>query len=456
MDKVITFLSENQETFLKKWQEFLKIKSISTDPGFKTEILRCVEFCKEYLVQIGFSNIQVFETDYHPIVYADLISDSSLPTVLFYGHYDVQPVDPIDLWVSPPFEPVIREGRMYARGASDDKGQVMLNLCAIEAFVRSGTSLPVNLKVLLEGEEEMGSPSLKTFVPEHRDLLQCDTVILSDTTMIDRNTPCITRGLKGLCYMEFEVQGASRDLHSGMYGGAVPNPIQVVCDIISRLKDSMGRVTIPGFYDKVEPLTGEEKELIKMVPFPEQEWKREIGLKEFQCEEGYTPLECLSARPTLDPNGIWGGYQGPGSKTVIPARAGAKVSMRLVPNQDPQEIADQFEEFVRSLVPPACEVSFKKLFGGYPVILDIDSPPAQAAREAMRTVFGKDPLFVRNGGTIPVVADFAITLQRPIIMMGFALDSDAMHSPNENFLLDNFFNGMKTVAWFFHYLSRQK
>ncbi|MCB0831931.1 MAG: dipeptidase, partial [Bacteroidetes bacterium] len=373
---------------------------------------------------------------------------------LFYGHYDVQPVDPLHLWTNGPFEPTIRDGYIYARGSSDDKGQVFLNLKAVEAHLKTHGKLPVNVKFLIEGEEEVGSIHLDHFLAEHKAMLKSDIVLISDTSFFDDEKPSIAYGLRGLCYMEIELTGPNKDLHSGVYGGAVANPVNELAILISKLKDKNGKITIPGFYGKVRKLTKKERDAYKKLPFNKKAYLKDLGIKDTFGEKGYSILEQVSGRPCLDCNGIWGGFQGEGAKTVLPSKAGAKISMRLVPNQTPEEIGRLFEKYVRKLCPKTMQIEVRELHGGYPAITDIDTKEIQAASRALEKVFKKKPLFNREGGSIPIVASFEKILGLKSVLMGYGLDNDAIHSPNERFKLDNFYRGMETSAVFYDELAK--
>ncbi|MEX0594285.1 MAG: dipeptidase [Balneolaceae bacterium] len=445
---VQTYIQRERDRFRDELFHFLRIESISTDPTKKDEILRASGFLVEKMNQAGLQNVQQMETGGHPVVYGEWIQDPSLPTVLVYGHYDVQPPDPLDEWKTPPFEPTIRENRVYARGASDDKGQSYTHLKAIESWLQTVGSLPVNVKCLFEGEEEIGSPHLVPFIRKHLEMLACDMVLISDTAMFDENQPSITYGLKGLAYMEVEVRGPNRDLHSGVYGGGVENPAHALAVIISKLKDEEGLIQIDGFYDDVEALTDEERASMARLPFDEDRYRSSLDVPKLHGEKGYTTLERTTARPTLDVNGLWSGYQGEGAKTVLPARAGAKISMRLVPNQHPDRIADLFRSYIESIAPETVHVSVRTHHGGHPVRIDPTFYGIQAAAEAFGTIYGKDILFSREGGSIPIVADFMNELNAPSVLMGFGLSKDALHSPNESFSLDDFDRGIQTSALF--------
>ncbi|MFO7846997.1 MAG: dipeptidase [Balneolaceae bacterium] len=452
MSTVQTYIDENIETFQNQLFELLRIESVSTDSFKQGEIKKAATFLSGHLHSVGLDDVTVHETDGHPIVTAQKIVNPDLPTVLIYGHYDVQPPDPEELWDTPPFEPTVKKGRVYARGSSDDKGQSFTHIKSVTAFLETGTPLPVNVKFILEGEEEIGSPNLVPFIKEHRDFLACDMVLISDTAMFGENQPSITYGLRGLAYMEVEVTGPNRDLHSGVFGGAVDNPANVLALLISKLKNEEGVVQIDGFYDNVESMTPEMRAAYGKLPHDDEAYKKDLGVKALHGEKGYSTLERTSARPTLDVNGIWGGYQKKGAKTVLPSSAGAKISMRLVPNQDPNKIAKLFEEYVISIAPDSVTVKVKEHHGGHPVVIDLDFYGLQAAAQAFEDIYQKEALFAREGGSIPIVADFKKVLGVPSILMGFGLTKDALHSPNESFSLKDFHRGIKTSARFLELL----
>lgn len=447
-----SYIDENIKTHEEELFELLRIPSISTDSGHKDDVKKAADFLIHQLKEIGLDKVTLHETPGHPIITAEKCPHDDQPTVLIYGHYDVQPSDPDDLWDTPPFEPTIKNGRVYARGASDDKGQSFTHVKAIEAYLKTGTDLPVNVKFILEGEEEIGSPNLVPFIKENKDLLDCDMVLISDTAMFGEDQPSITYGLRGLAYMEIHVTGPNRDLHSGVYGGAVENPANVLCEIIAKLKDENGVIQVPGFYDDVEPLTDEMRESGRKLPFDEESYKKDLNLKALHGEKGYTTHERASARPTLDVNGLWSGYQGEGAKTVLPAKAGAKVSMRLVPDQNPNKIAELFKKHVESLAPDTVTVEVEAHHGGHPVVIDLDYYGLKAAAKAFGDIYQKEVLFSREGGSIPIVADFKKVLGVNSILMGFGLTKDALHSPNESFSLKDFHRGIKTSARFFEIL----
>ena len=452
MSQVSDYIESNKDKFQGELFDLLRIPSISTDSDHKNDIKDAANFLINQLQALDLDRVELFETEGNPIVYGELITDPSKPTVLVYGHYDVQPPDPMDKWETPPFEPTVRNGDIYARGASDDKGQSYTHLKALEAYQKTDTEFPVNIKFIFEGEEEIGSPSLVPFIKEHSDLLDCDMVLISDTAMFAEDTPSITYGLRGLAYMQIEVEGPNRDLHSGVYGGAVDNPANVLCEIIAQLKDDDGVIQIPGFYEDVVPLSEKDREAYQKLPFDEDDYKQKLGLDALNGEKGYSTLERTSARPTLDVNGLWSGYQGEGAKTVLPAKAGAKVSMRLVPDQDPKKTAKLFKDYVESLAPDTVDITVKEHHGGHPALTDLSFYGLQAAGNAFEEVYGKEPFFTREGGSIPIVADFKKVLGAQSILMGFGLNSDAIHSPNEKFALKDFFRGIHTSAKFFELL----
>ena len=452
MSEVSNYIESNKEKFKDELFELLRIPSISTDSSHKDDIRQAANYLKKQLESLDPDRVELFETEGNPILYGELITDQSKPTVLVYGHYDVQPPDPRELWDTSPFEPTIRHGDIYARGASDDKGQSFTHLKALEAYRKSDTDFPVNIKFILEGEEEIGSPNLVPFIKEHKELLECDMVLISDTAMFAEDTPSITYGLRGLAYMEVEVTGPNRDLHSGVYGGAVENPANVLCEIIAKLKDENGLIQIEGFYDDVAELSDDDRKAYDELPFDEESYKEYLGLKAVHGEKGYSTLERASARPTLDVNGMWSGYQGEGAKTVLPSKAGAKISMRLVPDQDPKDIAQKFKAHFKSLAPDTVAVEVKEHHGGHPAATDLSFYGLKAAGQAFKEVYNKEPLFSREGGSIPIVADFEKVLGAQSILMGFGLNSDAIHSPNEKFALKDFYRGIETSAKFFELL----
>ncbi len=452
MSDVQKYIDENIENFQNQLFELLSIPSISTDTSRNSDVKRAAEFLTTHLKEIGLDEVTLHPTKGHPIITAQKIQSKDLPTVLIYGHYDVQPPDPEELWDTPPFEPTIKNGRVYARGASDDKGQSFIHVKSVASYLQTGTDLPVNVKFILEGEEEIGSTNLVPFISENKELLSCDMVLISDTAMFGEDQPSITYGLRGLAYMEIYVQGPNRDLHSGVYGGAVDNPANVLATIIARLKDKDGVIQIDGFYDDVEPMTPEMREAYRKLPHDDEAYKKDLNLRALHGEKGYSTLERASARPTLDVNGLWSGYQKEGAKTVLPAKAGAKISMRLVPDQDPKKIAKLFEKYVKSLAPDTVTVTVEEHHGGYPVLIDLDFYGLKAAAQAFEDVYKKEVLFAREGGSIPIVADFKKILGVNSILMGFGLTKDALHSPNESFSLKDFYRGIKTSARFLELL----
>ncbi len=461
MDKTQHYLKAHSKRFLEELFELLRIPSISADSQFKEEVRKAAEWVGAHLQKIGAENVQLFETPGHPIVFAQKIIDPQLPTVLIYGHYDVQPPDPLDLWASGPFDPVIKkteehpQGAIFARGACDDKGQFFMHLKSFEALVASN-ELPLNVKFLIEGEEEIGSDHLESFCKEHRELLATDTVLISDTSMLSNDHPSITTGLRGLSYLEVEVIGPNKDLHSGVYGGAVANPVNILCQMIASLQDENNRITILGFYNDVAVVSDEERMEMNKAPFNLEEYQNLLEIQSIHGEAGYTTLERTTIRPTLDVNGIWGGYIGEGAKTVLPSKAFAKISMRLVPYQNPDKITELFTEHFKSIAPPSVKVKVTPHHGGHPVVTPIDTPEYLAAQYAMETTFGKKPLPLRSGGSIPIVALFENVLGVKTVLLGFGLDTDAIHSPNEHYGLFNFYKGIETIPHFLVHYAKQK
>ena len=427
----------------------LRIPSVSADPAHAGDMARAAEFLRAKLAALGFS-ARTDETAGHPVVYAEHLKVPGAPTVLIYGHYDVQPEAPLDKWETPPFEPTVRGGRVYARGATDDKGQAYAHIRGVELLLSQGAdsskTLPLNVKFLLEGEEEVGSANLEPYIRQHQEALKADAIIISDGSRFAPDVPTVTYGLRGLSYVEVHVTGANRDLHSGSYGGAAPNAINMLANIISRLKDDQGRVTIPGFYDGVEDLTETERGMWAGLPHDDAAFAASIGATALPGEAGYSTLERLWARPTLDVNGIWGGYQGEGSKTVIAGTAGAKISMRLVPGQDPERVTRLIQEYIPNIAPEGAQVEVKALHGGQPVLIDLENPYVQAAGRALEHVHGKPPKFTRGGGSIPIVSAFRELLHAPVVLLDFGLNEDAPHSPNESFALSDYHNGVLTSA----------
>jgi len=447
------YIESNKQRFLDELFELLRIPSVSADSRHKGDVRKAAEYLKEKLSAAGADRVELCETAGHPIIYAEKIINPSLPTIVVYGHYDVQPPDPLDLWNSPPFEPIIKDDKIYARGSCDDKGQVFMHVKAFEAMMKLNT-LPCNVKFMIEGEEEVGSSHLETFVKENKEKLKGDIILISDTSMISLDHPSITAGLRGLSYVEVEVTGPNRDLHSGVYGGAVANPVNVLSKMIASLHDENGHVTIPGFYDKVVELTAADREAINKAPFNLDNYKREIGIGDIEGERGYTTLERTGIRPTLDVNGIWGGYTGEGAKTVLPSKAFAKISMRLVPDQDNHEITEMFKKHFLSIAPKSVSVKVSPLHGGQPAVTPTDSEAFKAAHAAFKEVFGKTPIPTRDGGSIPIVSLFKKELGLDTVLMGFGLDSDAIHSPNEHYGVKNFLIGIETIVAFYKHFSK--
>lgn len=454
-------IAQNKDRFIQELVDWLKIPSVSADPKFKNDVLNAANYLAEQFKKIGMENVELMQTEGYPVVYADKITDAAKPTVLVYGHYDVQPADPYELWTSPPFEPVVKtteahpQGAIFARGACDDKGQVYMHVKALEMML-ANNDLPCNIKVIIEGEEEVGSAHLGDFLQLHKDKLKADVILISDTGIINNETPCITNGLRGLCYMEVEVVGPNRDLHSGIYGGGVDNPLNVLAKLVGSLKDDNGHITVEGFYGDVIEVTEEEKAQINAVPITVEHFEKSIGLPKSFGEKGYTLLEQLSIRPTLDVNGIWGGYIGEGAKTVLPSKAQAKISMRLVPNQSSKKIAELFTKHFEKIAPNTVTVKVTEHHGGEPYVTPIDSVEYKAAELALTETFGKKPLAMRNGASIPIVALFEEILGLKSILMGFGLDSDAIHSPNEHYGLFNYFKGIETIPYFYKYYAELK
>jgi acetylornithine deacetylase/succinyl-diaminopimelate desuccinylase-like protein len=457
MSDVPGFIENNRQRFIEELKELLRFPSISTDPDRKDDINRCAEYIREHLDNIGMKNSRVLPTKGHPIVFSEWLgAGSNKPTVLIYGHYDVQPVDPLELWTAPPFEPEIRDGNLFARGAADDKGQFFLHIKAIESHLKNNGKLPVNVKLLIEGEEEIGSINLEEFLEENKDMLKADVIVISDTAMLDRGVPSIGYALRGLCYMQLEVTGPNRDLHSGSYGGGVDNPINALAHIIAKLKDDKGRILMDGFYDNVRGLTDTEKENMKKLPFDENEFRKGVDVENLFGEEGYSTLERLWTRPTLDCNGIWGGFMGEGAKTVLPSKAYAKISMRLVPDQQPDEIAQLFEDYVNKIAPESVRVKVQGLHHGKPAITPIDSKWVKAAFNALQKGFGVEPVFIREGGSIPIVVTFKEVLGLDTILLGFGLPDENAHSPDEHFDLENFHKGIITSSYLYEELAKLK
>ena len=448
MSNYQSIVEKNKETYLQELIDLLKFPSISADPAYKVDVMSCAQFVSDKMSALGLDKVEIISTKGYPVVYGEKIIDPSKPTILAYGHYDVQPADPIELWTSPPFEPVIKDGKIYARGSADDKGQFYMHFKALEILL-SENKLNCNVKCIIEGEEEIGSENLEKFVNTYKDKLKADCIVISDTSMISNEHPSITTGLRGLAYMEVEVTGPNRDLHSGVYGGAVGNPINTLCKMIASLQDENGTITIPHFYDKIVEVSAEERAAMSKAPFDITEYKKHLDIDEVFGEKEYSVLERVSIRPTLDVNGIWGGYIGEGAKTVLPSKAFAKISMRLVPNQDYNEISKLFEAHFKSIAPKYVKVKVTPHHGGEAAVTPIDSIGYKAASLAYEKTFGVKAIPVRSGGSIPIVAMFEKVLGLKTILMGFGLDSDAIHSPNEHFGLFNYYRGIETIPYFY-------
>jgi acetylornithine deacetylase/succinyl-diaminopimelate desuccinylase-like protein len=449
MNNIIDFINANRDRYVRELGEYLAIPSISALPAHQQDVRRCAEWTADHLRRIGLDSARLIETPGNPVVYAEWLGAEGAPTILFYGHYDVQPVDPLDLWESPPFEATVRDGEIYARGAVDDKGQIFMHFKAIEAHLAQNGRLPVNMKIVLEGEEEVGSQNLDEFVKANKDLLAADVVVISDSPMFDRGVPSICYGLRGLAYCQIDLRGSKTDLHSGSFGGAVANPIMVLAQILAQMKDRSGRIKIPGFYDAVRELTAEERDEWRRLPFNERQYARDIGAPKLFGETGYSTLERVWARPTFEVNGILGGFTGEGAKTVIPAVAMAKVSMRLVPDQDPDRIAALFEDYVKKVAPKTVEVKVTRMHGGKPWMTGFDNRFVQAAARAIEKGFGKTPVFNREGGSIPVVATFQEILGLPSVLFGVGLPDENAHAPNEKLDLGNFHGGIIASAYLY-------
>lgn len=447
------YQSEHQQRFLDEMLELLRIPSVSAKSEHKEDMRKCADLVRQRLLDSGCDKAEVMETAGHPVVYGEKLIDPSKPTVLVYGHYDVQPADPLNLWHSGPFEPVIKDGKVYARGSADDKGQFYMHVKALETMVKTN-SLETNVKFLIEGEEEVGSPNLGTFVGEHKDLLKADVILISDSSMISMENPSLDIGVRGLSYIEVEVTGPSRDLHSGTYGGAVANPITILAKMIASLHDENNHVTIPGFYDDVVEATKEERELMAKAPFNEDEYKKDLGVKEVWGEKGYTTNERTGIRPTIEVNGIWGGYTGEGAKTVLPSKATAKISARLVPNQKSTKITELLLNHLRKIAPSSVTINAFEHHGGEPYMTPIDSKGYQAAAKAIQTTFGKTPIPVRGGGSIPICSILERELGIKIVFMGFGLDNDNLHSPNEKYNLENYYKGIETIPYFHKFFAQ--
>ena len=446
------YQEKNKERFLNELLDLLRIPSVSAKGEHKADMLTCAGAVKQRLIEAGVDKAEIYPTDGHPIVYAEKIIDPSKPTVLVYGHYDVQPAEPLELWKSGPFDPVIIDGKIFARGSCDDKGQVYMHVKALETMVQTN-SLATNIKFCIEGEEEVGSPNLGKFIAAQKELLKADCILISDTAMLSLENPSIDTGVRGLSYIEVEITGPNRDLHSGVYGGAVANPITILAKMIASCHDENNHITIPGFYDDVVEATPEERKLMAQAPYNEQEYKDDLGVKELWGEKGFTTNERTGIRPTIEVNGIWGGYQGEGAKTVLPSKASAKISARLVPNQSSEKITAKLLEYFKKIAPPYVTVSLFEHHGGEPYMTPIDSKAYKAAAKAIEATFNKKPIPVRGGGSIPICALFEKELGVKIVFMGFGLDSDNLHSPNEKFNLENYYKGIETIPYFHKYFA---
>lgn len=452
MNYIKKYVEENKDRFLDELFGLLRIPSISSIADHKPDMRKCAEYWKEQILKAGADKAEVMETEGHPVVYGEKMIDPSAPTVLVYAHYDVMPVDPIELWNTKPFEPVVKDGKIWARGADDDKGQGFMHAKAFELMLKTN-NLPCNVKFMIEGEEEVGSPNLGKWLDQNKEMLKADIILVSDTSLLGKDEPSITTGLRGLAYVEVEVTGPNADLHSGLFGGAVANPINILNKLIASLHDKNNHITIPGFYDDVMDVDPAERAEMNKAPFSKDEYKKALDIKKVWGEKGYTTLERVGIRPTLDVNGIWGGYIGEGAKTVLPSKAYAKISMRLVPNQEHNNIAELFAKHFEAIAPPYVKVKVKPLHGGQGYVSPTDSPAYQAASKAMEDTFGKKPIPYRSGGSIPIISTFEEKLGIKSILMGFGLSSDAIHSPNENYPLEQFFKGIETIPLFYKYFA---
>jgi len=456
MDKVVDFINVNRDRYIDEMKKYLAIPSISALPEHKADVRQCAEWTRDEMARIGLHNCRLEETPGHPIVYAEWLGAPGAPTILFYGHYDVQPVDPVNLWTSPPFEATIRDGEIYARGAADDKGQVFMHFKAVEAHLKQNGKLPVNMKFLIEGEEEVGSANLDDFIKAHKDLLTADVVVISDSPMFDRGIPSICYGLRGLAYFQIDLRGSKSDLHSGSFGGAVANPAMVLAQILSQMKDKSGRIKIDGFYDDVVELRPEERAEWEKLPFNEKKYRQDLGAPKLFGETGYTTLERVWARPTFEVNGLLSGFTGEGAKTVLPAVAMAKVSMRLVPNQQPEKIASLFEAYLKKVAPKTVELKLTRMHGGKPWMTAFDNPYVQAAGRAIEQGFGQRPVYNREGGSIPVVSTFQEELGVPCVLFGVGLPDENAHAPDEKLDLGNFHGGVISSAYLYQEIGALK
>jgi acetylornithine deacetylase/succinyl-diaminopimelate desuccinylase-like protein len=448
------YQEKNKDRFLNEMLDLLRIPSVSAKSEHKPDMLKCAEAVKDSLLAAGADKAEVMTTDGHPVVFGEKIIDPSKPTVLVYGHYDVQPAEPLELWTNPPFEPTIIDGKIFARGSADDKGQFYMHVKALETLVKTNT-MTTNIKFLIEGEEEIGSPNLGKFVAAHKDLLKADVILISDSSMLSMENPSLDTGVRGLSYIQVEVTGANRDLHSGTYGGAVANPITILAQMIASCHDKKNHITIPGFYDDVAAATKEERKLLKKAPYNEQEYMADLGVKELWGEKGFTTYERTGIRPTLEVNGIWGGYQGEGAKTVLPSKAYAKISARLVPNQSSDKITEILLNYFKSIAPASVTVKAELHHGGEPYMTPIDSKGYEAAAKAIKTTFKKKPIPVRGGGSIPICSILERELGVKIIFMGFGLDNDNLHSPNEKYNIENYYKGIETIPYFHKFFAEE-
>lgn len=455
MDKIQEFVNSNIDKFIDELKDYLRFESISTLPEKKDEMKRCADFTAKKMLEAGLDRVEVFETPGHPVVYGERLRVKGAPTVLIYGHYDVQPVDPVELWHSDPFDPVVKDGKVWARGATDDKGQLYMHVKSIETLLAVSEELPLNVKFIIEGEEEIGSPSLEPFLKANKKLLKSDVVLVSDTALYSPMLPTLTYGLRGLCYMEVEVTGPKRDLHSGTFGGAVANPVNILAQMIAKMHDDKGRVTIPGFYDDVVKLSKKERESLAKLDFDQQDYMDHLGVDDLWGEKGYTVTERTGARPTLDCNGIWGGFSGAGAKTIIPSKAGAKISMRLVANQDPAKIAKNFTKFVEKRAPRSVKVKVSSVHGAEACLVPLGSKAISAATVALDKAFGKETVYQREGGSIPVVAKFKKILGADTVLMGLGLNTENLHSPDEHFDLNHFRLGIISSAYFMEEFAKK-
>ncbi len=453
MEQVLKFVEANRQRYLSELEQLIAIPSISTEREHREDVQRCAQWLADHLKSIGMTKTRIFPTDGHPIVYSEWLGAAGKPTLLLYGHYDVQPVEPVNLWTSPPFEATIRGNNLYGRGSTDDKGQIFTHFKAIDAYLKSVGHLSINLKMVLEGEEEIGSKHLVAFLKSQKGLVRADLAVISDTPFFAKGVPSICYGLRGIAYMQAEVVGPNRDLHSGSFGGSIHNPVQALAEIIAKLHDKRGRVAVPGFYNDVRPLTMEERRAYKKFRWDDRRYTRDLGVRQLYGEEGFTTLERLWARPTLECNGIWGGFTGEGVKTVLPARACVKISMRLVPNQKPAKIAKLFEKHIQKIAPKTVKISVRYLNGGDPAITPIDSPGVRAAVKALEKGFGKSPFYQREGGSIPVVSHLKQILGLDTVLLGFGLPDENAHAPDEFINLHNFFGGIRTVVHFYEELA---